>query len=530
MAQSTRQSDLSGTPTPVVTEERPPAVDPPRVIVTGASGFVGRCVLHTLKNDFRIVGMARRSQRLCEAPIHGNIDWYQVDLGNREEVVEAFDFVRKTGGADYVIHLAAHYDFTGEKHPEYRRTSVDGLRSVLEECKGLDLRRFIFASSIVACRYPKSGSVLTEKSPADGEQVYSVSKGIGERMLAEYDDIPSCIVRFAALFSDWCEYAPLYVFLETWLSNVWNRSLIGGRGTTALPFLHVREVGPFMAKVLSCADQLEQREVLIAGPSETISHLELFNLANIDHFGRRRRPLFIPKPLARIGVWGRDLLGRLLGSRPFERPWMIRYLDTDLAVDASHTYERLQWKPRKRFALQRRIAFMVEHRKTDPARWSHLNRMAMKEFRIGENLLINHLLGKHLDEICVAFLDYVHSTKSESVLPSYQDVSREDLTWRFTVILRQLQSSIRAHDQGLFMAYCDDLARKRLEEGIGAQEVAACLLALNAICVDVLLSDDEAQGLEEAISDYLSITMRSGCDQVFETYEQAGGLELEEGV
>ena len=38
-------------------------------------------------------------------------------------------------------------------------------------------------------------------------------------MLAEYArEFPATIVRFAALFSDWCEYPPLFMFLETWLS------------------------------------------------------------------------------------------------------------------------------------------------------------------------------------------------------------------------------------------------------------------------------------------------------------------------
>ena len=97
--------------------------------------------------------------------------------------------------------------------------------------------------------------MLTEDSLPDGEHVYAVTKRIGEEMLAEYDEeIPSCIIRLAALFSDWCEYAPLYIFLETWLSKVWNSNIIGGRGTTAIPYMHVREMGPFIRKILELED------------------------------------------------------------------------------------------------------------------------------------------------------------------------------------------------------------------------------------------------------------------------------------
>ena len=367
----------------------------PRLVITGASGFIGRHLLDYFKDEFRIVGLARRSQLHCGAPVHKNITWYQVDIGDREALSWAFRSIRESGGADYVVHLAAHYDFTGDNDPEYWRTNVEGMRNVLEECQELELERLIFSSSLAACRFPDSGEVLTEDSPPDGEHVYAVSKRIGEEMLAEYDDsIPSCIIRLAALFSDWCEYAPLYIFLETWLSEVWNSRIIGGRGTTAIPYMHVREMGPFIRKIIQGNGDIGQREVLIASPSETLSHKKLFDLANIDYFGQRHKPVFMPKTLARIGVWGRDLLGRVLGNRPFERPWMIRYLDTDLAVDAGRTYDKIGWRPRKRLLLQRRMPFMVEYRKTDPNEWHRLNRAALKEVHLRPNLLINRLLEK----------------------------------------------------------------------------------------------------------------------------------------
>jgi len=501
----------------------------PRLIITGASGFIGRHLLDYLKDDFRILGMARRSQVHCGAPVHPNITWYQVDIGEREPLAAAFSYIRESGGADYVIHLAAHYDFTGEKHPEYWRTNVEGMRNVLEECRDLGLKRFFFASSVAACRFPDRGEVLTEESPPDGEHVYAVTKRIGEEMLAEYDDcIPSCITRFAALFSDWCEYPPLYFFLDTWLSPVWNNRIIGGRGTTAIPYMHVREMGPFFRRVLGHDDEIGQREVLIASPSETLSHRQLFDLANIDYHGHRRRPIFMPKLLAAIGVRAMDLLGRMLGNRSFERPWMIRYVDTDLAVDAGETYKKLEWHPRKRLLLQRRMPFIVEHLKTNPNEWNRINRAALKEVHLRANLRINGLLEIHLDEICASFLDQLLAPGAELRFPSYQSVARDVLEWRFMILLRHLQSSIRTRDRGLFTTYCRDLAEKRLMQGFGVREVVGALLTMNGVCVDMLRRDPEAEDLEHAIHDHLSMTVQFGCDQILEIYEEVGGEELEE--
>ena len=219
-----------------------------RIIITGASGFVGRRLLDAFKEDFKIYGLARRSQVRCEAPFHPNISWFQTDIADRRSIEAVFNQIAAAGGAEIVIHLAAHYDFTGEEHPEYYRTNVQGLRNILDLSGFVGVRHFIFSSSVAAWRLPLPGTALTETSRADGKHIYAKTKRIGEDMLAEYRDLfRSVIVRFAALFSDWCEYPPLYMFLDTWLSSRWNRRLLGGMGQSAIPYLHVHEVPRFFS-------------------------------------------------------------------------------------------------------------------------------------------------------------------------------------------------------------------------------------------------------------------------------------------
>src|SRR3990172_8017809 len=100
----------------------------PRLLVTGASGFVGRHLLEVLKQDYLIYGLARRSQAASGAPVHPNISWFQVDIADAVGLGAVFQAILDQGGADFVVHLAAHYDFTGEDHDEYWSTNVNGLR------------------------------------------------------------------------------------------------------------------------------------------------------------------------------------------------------------------------------------------------------------------------------------------------------------------------------------------------------------------------------------------------------------------
>ena len=85
---------------------------------------------------------------------HFRVIRHQVDIGDPYTLETVFDEIKAGGGADVVIHLAAHYDFSGEDHPEYWRTNVDGLRSILDHCRELRPKLFLFSSSVAACAFP----------------------------------------------------------------------------------------------------------------------------------------------------------------------------------------------------------------------------------------------------------------------------------------------------------------------------------------------------------------------------------------
>jgi hypothetical protein len=93
--------------------------------------------------------------------------------------------------------------------------------------------------------------------------------------------------------------------------------------------------------------------------------------------------------------------------------------------------------------------------------------------------------------------------------------------WHHRVIYRNLLNAVRTRDKGVFMGYCRDLAEQRLKEGFTANELCGALEALNLVCWRVLRRDPASTGLREAISDYVTSTLRSGCDQAQEVFELA---------
>ena len=501
----------------------------PRVLVTGASGFIGRHLLDAIKEDWIVYGLARRSQARCGAPVHDNIRWFQADIGDREALDRVFATIRHDGPLDLVLHLAAHYDFTGEDHPEYWRTNVEGLRNVLEQCRIAPPRRFIFSSSVAACSFPRRGEAVDETSPPDGEHVYAVTKRLGEQMLDEYRrHFPSIIVRCAAIFSDWCEYPPLYFLLETWLSNSWNRRVLGGRGESAIPYLHIKDAVSFFSTVFDRAGELSHGEVLLCSPDGAISQRELF-LATTDYcLGAPLRPIPMPRFLCGPGLWMLNLLGKLVGQEVFLKPWMARYIDRKLTVDARHTRERLHWRPRARLEILRRIPFLVDHRISDPIEWHRRNRAALHEIRLARHLKIHAMLERHEEEIVEEMTRRLTAPGFRSRFPTYQTLEQDDLAWNTRVALHNLSSAIQLRQKPLFVAYCRELARRRYESGFGAEEVAEALDQLEKVCREVLARDPEFPEVADRIEQCLTMTIRYGQDQIEDFYESR--LEREERV
>jgi nucleoside-diphosphate-sugar epimerase len=487
----------------------------PRLLLTGASGFIGRHLLQALKDDYEIIGLARRSQIRCGAPFHPNIKWYQVDIGEPGHLETVFTEIQAEGPVDVVIHLAAHYDFTGEDHPEYYRTNVDGLRNVLENCRRLGVERFIFSSSVAACAFPAPGQALTETSPPDGDHIYAKTKAIGEDMLVEYSDaFPSVIVRFAALFSDWCEYPPLYMFLRTWLSRAWNRRILGGRGESAIPYLHIIDAISFLSRVLARRDQLADGEIVLASPDGSINHEKLYVEATQYYFEDASPPILMPKPLVKPGIHARAFVGRFMPEKPFERPWMANYVDKELTVDASRTRERLDWYPRKRLEILYRLPFLIENFKYDRIEWTRRNRDAMKQVRVRPNLKIHSLLQKHKEEIILECTRVLRER-----FPAYKNVPDEEHRWNHRLILRNLFNAIRMRMKIDFMSYCRDLAERRMEQGFTAEELVGALEAIDQVCVRTLLEDPESADVRPHLNECISMTVRFGSDQIMETYD-----------
>jgi dihydroflavonol-4-reductase len=157
-----------------------------RVLVTGATGFVGShtvVALHRDGHDLRL--LARTPARAVEQLTKAGIDPATVEVV-RGDITDAESVQDSLNGCDAVVHAAAVVGIDGSKAAAARSTNELGTRNVLGGAVALGLDPVIYVSSISALFDPKGALLLTPESPvAPATNAYAESKAASERYARE---------------------------------------------------------------------------------------------------------------------------------------------------------------------------------------------------------------------------------------------------------------------------------------------------------------------------------------------------------
>jgi hypothetical protein len=117
----------------------------PIVLITGASGNLGRSEAQALMGTYNIVGLDRKASNDGDYPV------IAVDLSADDSVVSALQVFRETYGPHIasVVHLAAYFDFTGKDNPLYQSVNVEGSRRLLRALQDFEVAQFLYPSTML---------------------------------------------------------------------------------------------------------------------------------------------------------------------------------------------------------------------------------------------------------------------------------------------------------------------------------------------------------------------------------------------
>ncbi len=145
-----------------------------RVLVTGASGFVGRMTCAELRSRDHQVGALVRRPGSEPAGTRA----HEGDITDAASVTRAIDSAQP----DAILHLAAETAATKDA-ARIEQVNVEGTRNVVEASVTAGVERFVFCSTVVTGN--AHGETLTEDSTLPVDTVYGRSKQKGEEIVRQ---------------------------------------------------------------------------------------------------------------------------------------------------------------------------------------------------------------------------------------------------------------------------------------------------------------------------------------------------------
>lgn len=127
-----------------------------RVLITGATGFLGSALARRLAGEGHQIRILRRadSNLAALAGVH-----YEEIVG---DLCDPVAVARAVAGADVVFHSAALIQYWDHRNALQRATNVEGTLNVVTSCLQHGVQRLIHVSSVAAVGYSTDGEPIDE--------------------------------------------------------------------------------------------------------------------------------------------------------------------------------------------------------------------------------------------------------------------------------------------------------------------------------------------------------------------------------
>ncbi|KAL0483486.1 N-acetyl-alpha-D-glucosaminyl-diphospho-ditrans [Acrasis kona] len=248
----------------------------PRVLITGANGFIGKALVEYLaKSDVDVVACVRsRDSIICpeSVVVEDGFEVTQID-----QIRRVFS---KHKNVTHVVHLAALMEFnpsdsTKEKMDLINVQGTKNLLTVINEVNSQlqrDKIKFIFSSSQEAIGPNKS--LCDESTPCRPTNHYGKNKVEAENVIKQFELIPSIILRVTGVTGKGDRYAA-FEFIQAISMGI--MLVYPGSCSGTSSFVYVQDVIELITQLICDHDVWlsgNKCEVYIVGPKDVLNFKE----------------------------------------------------------------------------------------------------------------------------------------------------------------------------------------------------------------------------------------------------------------
>mgnify|MGYP001610205291 CR=1 FL=1 len=310
-----------------------------RVLITGATGFVGNYLVKELsKDNHKITCLVRRETKF---PNINRISFILGDIKDKESVDRAVK------GQDVVFHLVGIGSISAlsrKSYEKFREINVEGTRNVLDSCLKHKVKKIIYLSSTAAMGMIKK-SPINEEENCNPKTPYQRSKYESEKLIKEYFSkyhLPIIILRPSMIYGPGMRHSQILK-----IYNVMKKGFFpfvdGGKAT--IPAVHVKDV---VSSILAATKNGKIGETYIITSDD---HKTLKEIVDIIQRKENMKVVKInlPKTFLKVPIFILQNVSLLVG---INSPMTLQRLDSftfNRVFDISKSKKELKWEPKIKF-------------------------------------------------------------------------------------------------------------------------------------------------------------------------------------
>ncbi len=324
---------------PIVPAKQPGIEDGlPKILVTGASGFLGTRLVELLaQKGYPVRAFVRKLSNTKKLKACG-VEIFFGDVADPESLRPAFN------GIDIVVHAAA--DTAGNER-EGEWSTIRGTQNILQLCLQAGIKKLIYISScaVYGVADYREGAVVAEDMPLERfpekRGFYSWAKLKADQVIAEaisQGSLPIVSLRPGTIWGPGGEvFTPMMGF------SLGNKLFaVIGNGKFTLPFVYI--------------DNLV--EAIIKGIEKQDSSSGIYNVVDPERITKREYVnklvkklypaatcIYIPYSLLYSAVYIQEMLFSFMGRKPFLTRYRLTSSQKSILYDSSKIQKELGWTP-----------------------------------------------------------------------------------------------------------------------------------------------------------------------------------------
>ncbi len=297
-----------------------------KILVTGASGFIGKYLVKELVKQHKVDCLVRKTSNVdglekCKL-VYGDV----TDLASLKNVVKNYDVIF------HLVGIGGLSAVSDKEYKKFMRVNSEGTKNLLEACKGKKIGKIIVFSSTAAMGV--FNGVKNEESKCDPESVYQKSKYEQERVAKGYN-LPVIILRPSMVcgYGDKSELMTICKFIKRGFVPIF------GSGRNNIPLVHVKDV---VNASLVIMEKGEVGKTYIVTNKNGVS-LEILIKKLSKIMNKKVMIVKIPKFIAKFFAFFIEYFFKVIGKHPFVTAKRIDSISSNRNFDIS-ALEKLGYK------------------------------------------------------------------------------------------------------------------------------------------------------------------------------------------